>query len=278
MKNSVKIIDPKSESELLRKDYGIGFIFMMVVSLCFVLMSAFACMLKLKCNLMAKDSSNSYKIQENESLSTENGTNSKETKIQIGQNDINFSNQINGEKKNKPITFADIINCFNFCQSVTKILSVESGNENSRQSLKVFDGVRTLSIGWVVFGHTFFILLTYPLKNFSELLQFCKSWEYAILVSGFYAVDVFFMLSGFLFRFGFQKYLKQNYFKNLQSRVRLFFKALFHRYIRLLPLYLVLLFLWHILCLSLEMVQYFLKISQISTNIVKAIGLLIFFT
>ena len=75
---------------------------------------AFACMLKLKCNLMAKDSSNSYKIQENESLSTENGTNSKETKIQIGQNDINFSNQINGEKKNKPITFADIVNCINF--------------------------------------------------------------------------------------------------------------------------------------------------------------------
>ena len=237
----INIIDPKLESEQLRKDYLIGFIFMMVLSLCFVMMSAFACIFKLKNNLKAKDSSNSYKIQENETLSTENGINSKETKIQIGQNDINFSNQINGEKKNKPTTFADIVKCFNFCQNVTKILSVESGNENSRQSLKVFDGVRTLSIGWVVFGHTF-QFSAILIKNFGDINHFFKSWEFAIIQSGLYAVDVFFMLSGFLFRLGFQKYLKQNYFKNSQSRVILFFKAFFHRYIRLLPLYLVLLF------------------------------------
>lgn len=64
--------------------------------------------------------------------------------------------------------------------------------------LRVLNGIRVFSICWVIAGHAFMIGMGAPVSNLLSVQNMMTSWYFVIVPGGFFAVDVFFMMSGFL--------------------------------------------------------------------------------
>ncbi len=128
------------------------------------------------------------------------------------------------------------LKAFNLISNSKSLLTVKNQNELF-EHLRVFDGIRFFSALYVVFGHVCFYPLILGAKNVIEIIYASKKWYFAIVMSAYYAVDVFFFMSGFFFVFSIQKYLnrKINKFKILIMGFTL-------RFIRLLPFMLIAIF------------------------------------
>jgi len=88
-----------------------------------------------------------------------------------------------------------ILNWFNIRKNTATILySTNKVDKN----LDVLNGVRVLSICWVVLGHTYMMFILSPTINLEDTLKSIKLTSMATIIAGVYSVDVFFCLSGFL--------------------------------------------------------------------------------
>ena len=97
----------------------------------------------------------------------------------------------------------------------------------------ILDGVRVLSIMWVIFGHSYVFSLR-VMRNSSEItLDYSKQFLFTLVLSGPFSVDSFFFLSSFLGAYVFlRKYPANRRFMN----PLLVLKIYFNRYYRLTPL------------------------------------------
>ena len=84
---------------------------------------------------------------------------------------------------------------FSFKNNVQKLFEV---SDRGDANLKVFNGIRVLSICWVVVGHAFMNVVGAPLTNITSVYGIFHKWFFVMVPGGFFAVDVFFFLSGFL--------------------------------------------------------------------------------
>ena len=128
------------------------------------------------------------------------------------------------------------LKAFNLISNSKSLLTVKNQNELF-QHLRIFDGMRCFSALYVVFGHVCIYPLMFGARNATELIFTSKKWYFAIVTSAYYAVDVFFYMSGFFFVFSIQKYLnrKINKFKIVIIGIML-------RIFRLLPFMLIAVF------------------------------------
>lgn len=99
---------------------------------------------------------------------------------------------------------------------------------NDKDNLKVLNGVRVLSMLYVVLGHAYFNVLIMPTSNTYWIPQIVQPLWFQVIPGGFFAVDVFFYLSGFL-----GAYLMINKFYGKKSMN--FAMIYFHRFYRLAP-------------------------------------------
>ena len=107
---------------------------------------------------------------------------------------------------------------------------------NDKDNLKVLNGVRVLSMLYVVFGHAYFNCIVLPTSNPQLIIDRVHPLWFQIVPGGFYAVDVFFYLSSFL-----GCYLMVS--KLEKSRRVPFAMIYFHRFYRLAPtVFLVIMF------------------------------------
>ena len=98
----------------------------------------------------------------------------------------------------------------------------------------MLDGVRVLSIFWVILGHSYFFMFVYGMRNSAEFsTKYAHQFLFTTILQGPFSVDVFFFMSAFLGGYVFlKKYPKNKRFINpLQVLI-----AYFHRYYRLTPL------------------------------------------
>ena len=116
---------------------------------------------------------------------------------------------------------------FNPVVNLQKLFHIKEGD----QRLAVLNGVRVLSIGWVIVGHGFSFVYAGAITNLATAMNLVNDPFFAIIPGGSFAVDTFFYLSGFLtFAIMTQKlYSKGGWlgFKNT-------FLIYFHRYYRLI--------------------------------------------
>lgn len=98
---------------------------------------------------------------------------------------------------------------------------------DSTDNLKVLNGVRVLSMLYVVLGHAYFNVLLIPSSNPSHIPDLVHPIWFQIMPGGFFAVDVFFFLSAFL---GVYLLLQKFHGKRMN-----FFMIYFHRFYRLAP-------------------------------------------
>ncbi|CAI2387218.1 unnamed protein product [Moneuplotes crassus] len=84
---------------------------------------------------------------------------------------------------------------FSFSNNLQKLFSLKNRGE---KELRVFNGIRVFSICWVIVGHTFLYAAAAQNPNILTFRQMMNKWYFAIVPGGFFSVDVFFMMAGFL--------------------------------------------------------------------------------
>ena len=100
-------------------------------------------------------------------------------------------------------------------------------------NLDIFHGVRFLSISWVIFGHSFFTFVEMPVNNINSLFSSVQDdFGFSLITAATLSVDTFFLLSGFFSILGVWKEVGKPGGKAINI-----LKCYLHRYIRLLPLY-----------------------------------------
>lgn len=129
-----------------------------------------------------------------------------------------------------------LLACFSVARNASKIMdcTVPPG------AITCLNGVRVLSMWWVILGHTYLWLLIFRiLNNVGLALNITHRFSFQAVNSAFFSVDSFFFLSGLLVAYlGFRRMDKNN------GRLPLF-QFYFHRFWRLTPSYMFVILFYH---------------------------------
>ncbi|XP_062566687.1 nose resistant to fluoxetine protein 6-like [Saccostrea cucullata] len=133
-------------------------------------------------------------------------------------------------KQKEDSTLEKLILSFSAFSNGKKILQVNQ----SAGTLTALNGIRFLSISWVVLGHTYAFSMN-DASNTSSAYQEIKRWTFQAVSNALVSVDSFFALSGLLL-----SYLTLKAMKNGHGRLRInWFMFYFHRFWRLTPVYMI---------------------------------------
>jgi peptidoglycan/LPS O-acetylase OafA/YrhL len=118
--------------------------------------------------------------------------------------------------------------------------------KNDNESYPFLNGVRVLSLIWVISGHSLFYGTIFT-SNILDVLTWTRNISLQLISSATFSVDTFFVLSGFLTTILFVRQVE----KEGKLSLRLIFHYYIHRYIRLTPTFLV------ALSISINLTPYF---------------------
>ncbi|GFU10738.1 nose resistant to fluoxetine protein 6 [Trichonephila clavipes] len=119
-------------------------------------------------------------------------------------------------------------NCFCMFTNGEKILNTTS----TEGQLPCLHGIRFLSMSWVILCHGYMFGVG-SIRNTADIANLFDSWTFQVVLNGFYSVDAFFVLSGFLVAYLFF----QQAAKTDGKIPWLYFYI--HRFIRLTPVYMM---------------------------------------
>ncbi|UJR32240.1 hypothetical protein I4U23_019706 [Adineta vaga] len=115
--------------------------------------------------------------------------------------------------------------------SVTSSLKKIFSLNHHHSTYSFLNGIRVLSLLWVIFGHTYVFQLTIANNPIHIMDNLYNSWLAQLIIGAVYGVDTFFFISGFLAVAVFlNTFNGQNVF-----HIRHLFLYYFHRYCRLIP-------------------------------------------
>ncbi|XP_033205346.1 nose resistant to fluoxetine protein 6-like [Bombus vancouverensis nearcticus] len=125
--------------------------------------------------------------------------------------------------------------CFSFLTNVKEIFKPEKGGNN----LRVFYGLKTLTMVWIILGHVVFYAFHVTSNNWLVFIQ-AESLHFQILRNFTLSVDAFFFMSGYLLSYSFLKERrKYQEIPPIAKRMNEFFQKIVKRYIRITPAYFV---------------------------------------
>ncbi|XP_066999863.2 nose resistant to fluoxetine protein 6 [Anabrus simplex] len=124
----------------------------------------------------------------------------------------------------KEVKGSPILLSFSVYSNWLRLISINSSSE----TMTAVNGIRFISMGWVVLGHRYLVVSGLPSINMVYLNDFKKDWSRLTIMNGTLSVDTFFLLSGLLTSYVFLKEME----KRGRFNILLFYV---HRYIRLTP-------------------------------------------
>ena len=133
---------------------------------------------------------------------------------------------------------------FSALKNLRRIFTVDQ--KNTRESYPFLNGIRVLSLFWVIIGHSFLFGILYT-KNPLDFIRWSRSVAIQFISSAEFSVDTFFVLSGFLTTILFIRHIE----KEKQLSLRTMFLYYLHRYIRLTPTFLL------VVAISINLTPYF---------------------
>ena len=145
---------------------------------------------------------------------------------------LNYTEDMSDSEKDKMMmtsksNFGKALVCFSPYRNMVKLFYSAPQKDGD---LDVLNGIRVLSMCWVILGHAYFTSILSPVSNIKEIPDALTSWFYPIIPGGFFAVDSFFFLSSFL-----GTYLMIGPFYNRSFNLKKVFMIYLHRYLRLVP-------------------------------------------
>ena len=128
-----------------------------------------------------------------------------------------------------------VLKCFSLYTNTKKLFLSRSAEKTGNVStLECLNGVRVLSMTWVVGGHVWAFRAASAFINYEEVQRVIARWWVFLAYGAFFAVDSFFWLSGLL-----MSYLTLVELNKRKGKMPLIGWAFIyiHRYFRILPLY-----------------------------------------
>jgi hypothetical protein len=117
---------------------------------------------------------------------------------------------------------------FSALKSLRRIFTMKQKNDN--ESYLFINGIRVLSLFWVIIGHSLTFGLLYS-SNVVDVLNWTRNIAFQLIINAVLSVDTFFVISGFLTAILFVRQVK----KEKKISFHLMFLYYIHRYIRLTP-------------------------------------------
>jgi hypothetical protein len=121
---------------------------------------------------------------------------------------------------------------FSALRSLRRIFTMKQKNDD--ESFLFINGIRVLSLFWVIIGHSLVFGLFYT-SNVLDVLAWTHNVSFQLIANAVLSVDTFFVLTGFLTAVLFVRQVK----KEGQMSFRLMILYYIHRYIRLTPTFLL---------------------------------------
>ncbi len=122
-----------------------------------------------------------------------------------------------------------VLNCFSLIKNIKSLYNTENKLD---PNLEVLNGIRVLSMVWIILGHAYSLEVTSRLYNITDLTDsLINDFSMVFVKLGTLAVDVFFFLSGFLAALQFSKVFEHG------AGVGAVLLCFLKRYIRLLPIH-----------------------------------------
>jgi hypothetical protein len=132
---------------------------------------------------------------------------------------------------------------FSALRTLRRIFTMKMKSDSD--SFDFLNGLRVLSLFWVIFGHTFAFNADYT-SNVIDVLSWSQNMAFQLIVSALFSVDTFFVLSGFLTTILFVRHVTKE-----KLTFRLFILYYIHRYIRLTPTFVL------VILVSVNLTPYF---------------------
>ncbi|XP_071956995.1 nose resistant to fluoxetine protein 6-like [Antedon mediterranea] len=129
--------------------------------------------------------------------------------------------------------FGKVLLCFSLLINGDKILKTKQGE----QSLGALNGIRVISLWWVMLGHTYAFAMTL-FSNPTVTLDIISRFTFQAVGNATFSVDSFFFLSGLLVTYLTLKYLQKH---DGKLNWVMFYV---HRYLRLTPVYMMVIFIF----------------------------------
>ncbi|XP_033121019.1 O-acyltransferase like protein-like [Anneissia japonica] len=138
--------------------------------------------------------------------------------------------KIKGDTGTSDVTrvFEQALLSFSAMKNGSKILDVGNG----AGQLECLNGIRVLSMWWVILGHTLYFAYS-RYDNIRYVYTVATDFTFLAILNATFAVDTFFVLSGLLLT-----YLTLNHLKKTNGRLN-WFLFYFHRFWRLTPTYMM---------------------------------------
>ncbi|XP_017840105.1 nose resistant to fluoxetine protein 6 [Drosophila busckii] len=130
------------------------------------------------------------------------------------------------------------VSCYDVPSNWSKIFAMRAHSSNE---IPVMNGLRSVCAIWIMIFHVVWFMY-FTVHNKTVLISYAEQAFFQYVSSAPLLVDVFFTISGFLQTYNFLRNVAQLEAVRRQSwpqNLRLFGKQLFHRYLRLGPLYLI---------------------------------------
>lgn len=133
---------------------------------------------------------------------------------------------------------SELLTSWSLVYNSNKILS----SKQNSSSLSCLNGIRVLSMLWIIWGHSHQFILYYVTDNVRYMYEdVFYSYGYNLLLFATFSVDTFFVLSGVLVTYLTLKELKE---RNGKFGILNWFLYYFHRIWRLTPTYMIALGIW----------------------------------
>ncbi|UJR11689.1 hypothetical protein I4U23_015870 [Adineta vaga] len=158
--------------------------------------------------------------------------------------DLVNENEIRTESKSNRTSRILFLSEFSALKSLRRIFTVKETNNND--SYVFLNGIRVLSLFWVIIAHSLLYSLSYT-NNITDILTSTRNILFQLISDAQFSVDTFFVLSGFLTTILFLRQVK----KDEKLSFRLIFLYYIHRYIRLTPVFLLM------ILISINLTPYF---------------------
>ncbi|CAH3118340.1 unnamed protein product [Pocillopora meandrina] len=137
------------------------------------------------------------------------------------------------QKKDDPNVVVQFFLCFSLIKNTSRIMDTKV----PASAITSINGMRVMSMWWVILGHVYGFQTVSTMSNFLLLLQIIQRFTFEAIGNATFSVDSFFFLSGLLV-----SYLSLRHMEKKNGQLPLF-KYYFHRFWRLTPAYMfVLLF------------------------------------
>ncbi|XP_030558156.1 nose resistant to fluoxetine protein 6 [Drosophila novamexicana] len=130
------------------------------------------------------------------------------------------------------------VSCYDVVSNWRRIFATR---ESSPSQIPLLNGLRSVCAIWILIFHVVWFMY-FTVHNKTELISYAEQIFFQYVSSAPLLVDVFFTISGFLQTYNFMRNVKQMEAvrqNGFMANAKLFGKLLFHRYLRLGPLYII---------------------------------------